>query len=137
MRQKRIFNRNLEKPKRQSLRVNATLAERKLWFYLSDRRLLGYKFRRQVSLGPYIMDFYSYDLELAIEVDGDSHFTKQAQQYDRHRQDYIESFGVKVLRFTNDEVLYNVDEVLAKIIHFIKHQPRPATPSLATPPILP
>ncbi|MBN1779410.1 MAG: endonuclease domain-containing protein [Candidatus Buchananbacteria bacterium] len=122
--QKRLFNNFLGKPIRQKLRNNSTLAERKLWCYLSRRQILGHKFRRQVSVGRYVVDFYCYQLKLAIEVDGDAHFTLEAQEYDVERQFYIESFGVKFLRFTNDEVFNNIEGVLGKIIDYIDPSPR-------------
>jgi len=122
MREKRIFNRISEKEKRQKLRLDAPLAERTLWRYLSRRQLLDCKFRRQVSVGRYVVDFYCYDLQLAIEVDGDSHFTDEVKEYDSERQRYIESFGISFLRFTNDDVLNNIEGVLEKIIDYINRQ---------------
>lgn len=89
--------------------------------------MAGYKFRRQQSIGPYIVDFYCPRLKLVIEVDGDSHFLDEAIEYDRKRQKYIESFGTKFLRFTNLEIYENIDEVLEEILRYI-HKP-PITPS--------
>ena len=65
------------------------------------------------------MDFYSYDLKLAIEVDGDSHFTAGAREYDHQRQQYIESFGIRFLRFSNDQVVNNIEGVVATIGEYI------------------
>ncbi len=119
MRPTKIFNRLSVKPKRKSLRNQMTEAEKILWYYLRGKQLEGYKFRRQHSVGPYIVDFYCPRLKLVIEVDGDSHFQDEAIRYDRKRQRYIESFGLKFLRFTNLDIYENIDGVLEEILRFI------------------
>jgi len=120
MRPTKIFNRLSEKAKRKNLRNQATTAEKILWYYLQGKHLEGYKFRRQYSVGPYIVDFYCPRLKLAIEVDGTSHFRDEvAIRYDRKRQKYIESFGLKFLRFTNSDIYENIDWVLEEILRFI------------------
>jgi len=81
----------------------------------------GYKFRRQYGVNKYVVDFYCPKLKLAIEIDGDSHFGNQAIKYDQKRQSYIESFGIKFLRFTNNDIYNNIDEVLEVIINYINH----------------
>jgi very-short-patch-repair endonuclease len=110
-----IFNRSSEKQKRQRLRSHSPTAEQRLWFRLRNRQLLGYRFRRQYSVGHYVLDFYCPRLRLAIEVDGDSHFQADAPEYDQHRQRYIESLGIHVLRFTNTEVWEHLDDVVARV----------------------
>ncbi len=110
-----IFNRSCDKDKRLRLRRDSPLAEQRLWVRLRNRRLLGYRFRRQHGVGPYVLDFYCPELKLAIEVDGDSHFQAGADEYDRERQRYIESLGIHVLRFTNREVLERPDDVAVGI----------------------
>jgi very-short-patch-repair endonuclease len=110
-----IFNQSPEKPKRRFLRNNPTKAEQRLWLRLRNRQLLGYRFRRQYSVGPYVLDFYCPPLKLAIEVDGDSHFQTGAPEYDQSRQRCIESLGIRFLRFTNSEVLAHLDEVVERI----------------------
>ena len=75
----------------------------------------GYKFRRQYSVGKFVIDFYCARSKLAIEVDGDSHFSEVSEVFDKERQDFIESFGILFLRFTNKEIYGNLDQVLAKI----------------------
>ncbi|MBI4021858.1 MAG: endonuclease domain-containing protein [Candidatus Andersenbacteria bacterium] len=88
----------------------------RLWFELRDRRLRGIKFRRQYSVGPYVVDFYCAKTRLAVELDGDSHFTRRAELYDADRQRYIEACGITVLRFTNDEVYRSMEQVLEKLV---------------------
>ena len=111
----RIFNRSSDKEKRQRLRRESPLAEQRLWLRLRNRQLLGYRFRRQYGVGPYVLDFYCPELELAIEVDGDSHFQAGAGEYDGERQRYIESLGIRVLRFSNREVFERLDDVAGGI----------------------
>ena len=99
-----LFNKTSEKQKRQLLRNQSPPAEQRLWFRLRNRQLLGYRFRRQYGIGRYVLDFYCPQIGLAIEIDGDSHFQPGAPEYDRQRQDYIESLGIHFLRFTNTDV---------------------------------
>jgi very-short-patch-repair endonuclease len=66
-----------------------------LWSRLKNRQMLGYKFRRQVSVGPFVIDFYCPEKKLAIEVDGGSHFVEEAEAYDGERQSVIEQFGIR------------------------------------------
>lgn len=75
----------------------------------------GLKFRRQFGILEYVVDFFCHELSLAIEVDGISHASPQAQERDRRRQRAIESLGVRFLRFQDDDVLTNLDEVLKMI----------------------
>ena len=95
-------------------------AEVILWSRLKGKRLDGYKFRRQFSVAQFVVDFYCPRLKLAIEVDGDSHFSEGSELSDKARQDFIESFGISFLRFTNKEIYGNLDEVLSKIEDFIQ-----------------
>lgn len=75
---------------------------------------MGVKFRRQVSIGRYIADFYSFEKTIVIEIDGESHFESiMAIKYDERRTRYIESKGIKVIRFRNEEVLENLSECIA------------------------
>jgi len=111
------FNSPILKDRRKSLRNNMTPAELILWPHLKSKSLCGLKFRRQFGFGPYIVDFYCPSLRLAIELDGDSHFGKEAEANDRIRQTYIEANGVRFLRFLNTEVYENLEGVLQKIKH--------------------
>jgi len=108
------FNRRSALSKRKALRHNATEAERRLWQHLRGEHLDA-KFRRQYSVDAYVLDFYAPRAKLAIEVDGDSHFSPEAMAYDRERTIYLEHFGITVLRFTNLEITENLEGVLASI----------------------
>ncbi len=108
----KVYNKTDEKEMRQRLRRNMPKAEILLWSRLRGRQLLGYKFRRQFSVGSYSIDFYCPELKLAIEVDGDSHFTNDALQYDQERQGFIEVFGIQFLRFTNNQIYQTTDDVI-------------------------
>ena len=90
-------------------------AEIILWQRLRNRQVEGYKFRRQYSIGRFVVDFYCSERRLAIEVDGESHFVEGADLRDRERQGIIEDVGIRVLRFTNREVYENLEGVLYKI----------------------
>jgi very-short-patch-repair endonuclease len=91
------------------MRKNPTAAEKKLWMeYL---RNFKYRVLRQRSIDNYIVDFYCAKLKLVIEVDGDSHFNEEAQAYDEQRTRILEGYGLRVLRFTNTEVLQNFEAV--------------------------
>ena len=90
-------------------------AEVILWSKLKGKQMDGYKFRRQCSVGSYVLDFYCPSRKIAIELDGDSHFSRDAARRDVERQRWVEGFGVHFLRFTNDEVRKNLDDVLTAI----------------------
>lgn len=111
-----IFNTKSVKPIRKNLRKNMPEPEKLLWRKLRNRQLLNYKFRRQFSVGKYIVDFYCPERKLAIELDGESHFlTNEAMHEDKNRQRFIENLGIKFLRFTNEEIMKNMDGVLEVI----------------------
>src|ERR1700747_982146 len=110
-----LFNARPNKEKRSNLRNNATAAEAVLWTYLQHRKLLGKKFRRQSSVGPYIVDFYCAECRLVIELDGAPHFGENAGDYDQQRTDSLEQAGLRVLRFENEAVRDNIEFVLETI----------------------
>lgn len=112
----RLFNKTSEKEKRRVLRKNMPPAETILWSKLRGKSLNGLKFKRQYSIGPYIVDFYSPQLKLAIELDGESHFVEGALQRDQVRQAFIESADVTVLRFTNCDIYDRLEGVIEKIL---------------------
>jgi len=95
------------------LRNNPTPMELRLWGVLRKKALDGYKFRRQAPIGPFIVDFYCPSAGLVIEVDGSGHI--DTEYYDSVRTKYIESYGNVVIRFTNDEVKYQLDAVVEAI----------------------
>ena len=107
-----IFNKSKFLTHRRELRKSLTPQELKLWFYLKNNKL-GVKFRRQHGTGPYIVDFYCKEKNLVIEIDGSSH--KDAKEYDKERNNYIETLGIKILRFWNSEIDKNIEGVLKKI----------------------
>ncbi len=117
---KKIFNKKELKPRRKELRNNSTFAEVYLWQQIKGRKLDGRKFRRQTSIGPYIVDFYCPEEKLVIELDGEVHFNEEAIKYDKERTEFIESLGLRVIRFENNEVLKNTEYVLNKIKTYFK-----------------
>ena len=111
----RFYNRSHEKAKRRGLRKEMPRAELVMWSRLRGRQVWDCKFRRQFSVGPYLMDFYCPSLKLAIEVDGDSHFGDGAEERDAKRQQYLESFGIEFLRFTNEQVVKETETVVQMV----------------------
>ncbi|MBM4043095.1 MAG: DUF559 domain-containing protein, partial [Planctomycetes bacterium] len=97
------------------LRSKQTAAEAILWELLRNRRLAGLKFRRQHQLGDYVIDFYCAEARLAIELDGPVHDSPGRRQHDAKRDAYLESLGVTVKRFRNEEVSEDPEGVLAEI----------------------
>ena len=102
------------------LRKRMTACEKLLWQRLRAKHLLEYKFRRQHPIYKYIVDFYCHQLRLVIEVDGSVHWGVDAVEYDDNRTFELEEFGLQVLRFSNDEVSFNTDHVIAVIEAKIK-----------------
>jgi len=92
-----------------------TKAEAVLWKKLRDRNVFSIKFRRQHPVYNFIVDFYSHEYKLVIEVDGDIHNDEIASQYDLGRTEVLNNFGLKVIRFTNNQILYSLDSVIEKI----------------------
>ena len=92
-----------------------TDAERLLWEQIRMKQL-GVWFNRQKLVGGYIVDFYCRSAKLVIEVDGGQHYTDEGKEYDRLRDEYLVSSGLTVLRFTNSEVIENIEGVVESII---------------------
>jgi len=92
-----------------------TEAERLLWSKIRCRQLKGYQFYRQKIIGNYIVDFYCAKANLVIELDGGQHYDKEVQDKDRKRDKFLESLGLKVLRFSDREVFENIDAVMETI----------------------
>jgi very-short-patch-repair endonuclease len=119
MRHRRIIPYDLRlRPRAQSLRRDPTPAERKLWYLFLS--ILSCKFTRQKPLGSYVADFYCSRARLAIELDGDSHFDEKAGARDAVRTAALESFGLRVIRFRNDEVRDSFEGVCARIVEALK-----------------
>ena len=101
---------------RKSLRTFGTSAEAMLWLHLKNKQLEGWRWRRQFSVGPYIIDFYCPKAKLGIELDGNNHYTLPGMEYDDFRTIQLNNvYGVKLIRFENDMVWKDVDSVLYEI----------------------
>ena len=107
----------------QTLRTNATDAEKHLWYMLRLKNL-GFKFRRQAVIGPYIVDFICFEKGLIVEVDGGQHADNME---DKGRDEWLKQRGYSVLRFWNNDVLGNREGVIAKIVEYLNH-PLPNPP---------
>ncbi len=104
------------------LRKNMTRAERILWEHLKGKQLANLKFRRQHPMGGYIVDFYCHAKKLVIEVDGKYHEDEVQNQKDTFRDSEMERFNIKVLRFTNEEVIAETTRVLKEIKRFVNER---------------
>ncbi len=96
-----------------ALRKNATDAEQHLWNELRGRRLAGFKFRRQRPFGPYVCDFICLEASIVVELDGSQHLERS--DYDARRDAFIRSYGYRVLRFWNGDVLDRTESVMETI----------------------
>ena len=115
----KLYNLAHKKDQRRTLRANLTSAEATLWSALKSSQLYNRKFRRQHSIGEFILDFYCPEEKLAIELDGAGHFTVSGNLYDAARTAYLTSIGVRVLRFENKVIWSDLDSVLHTIAnHF-------------------
>ena len=112
---------NLLFQKARELRNSETHAEQVLWGYLKTKPL-GYKFRRQHPYGIYILDFYCHPLKLVIEVDGAIHLEEEVKINDEERQRQLEADGLIVIRFTNEQVVNNLEQVISTIDQNIREQ---------------
>jgi very-short-patch-repair endonuclease len=129
MRRKIIpYNPKLKELARQ-LRNNSTKSEIRLWFYLKNKKMIGYDFHRQKPIGNFILDFYCVELMLAIELDGLSHEFEEVQKKDLVKTEFLHSCGITLLRFNDSEVMNDIDNVIRSIEHTIenileKHTPK-------------
>jgi very-short-patch-repair endonuclease len=114
------------------LRRKQTKAEQALWFLLRDRRFDGFKFRRQYPVGPYILDFYCPQAQMAIELDGGGHNIGSQKQYDQKRTDFLTSAGIRVLRFWNNQVFREMEAVRTVVFNSLQNfsnvNPSPLVP---------
>jgi len=97
------------------LRKNLTEPEKILWHYLRNRRFQNLKFRKQVPVDIYIVDFLCYEKRLIIELDGREHLTSESIAYDTERTKYLNNLGYKVVRFYNSDIFNNINLVLEEI----------------------
>lgn len=102
----------------EELRKNMTEAEQILWAALRNKQLNGLKFRRQHPIKKYILDFYCFKKKLSIELDGKYHSEKAQQFYNEDRTKNLSALGIREIRFSNDEVMNNLERVLDIICKF-------------------
>jgi very-short-patch-repair endonuclease len=123
------YNSDLKELARQ-LRNNSTKAEIILWLKLKGKQMYGYDFHRQKPIDNYIVDFFCYELMLAIEVDGYSHQLEDVYFKDIKKENRLNEFGISVLRFTDDQVLKEMSNVIRAIEFYIeeygRHTPNPS-----------
>ncbi|MBC8346438.1 MAG: DUF559 domain-containing protein [Candidatus Marinimicrobia bacterium] len=100
------------KPIRRLHRNSPTPWEWKLWQFLKERQICGHKFRRQVSIDDYVVDFCCLELKLIIEVDGSGHLTPKQQKLDKEKRKALENWGYSIIRFFNNQIDDNLNEVL-------------------------
>jgi very-short-patch-repair endonuclease len=96
-------------------RRNMTEAETVMWKALRNKKLNGFKIRRQHPIGSYIADFYCHDVRLVIEIDGEIHDSVESKSNDEDRSMVLKELGIQVIRFTNFEIIHHLNEVLVKI----------------------
>ncbi|MCD4696087.1 MAG: endonuclease domain-containing protein [Bacteroidales bacterium] len=101
------------------LRKNMTEAEKILWSALRRKQILGKRFRRQHPISTFIVDFYCHETKLIIEVDGSIHNVEEQKEYDLGRNEELEQLGLKIIRFTNEQVFQNLDQVTKEIVGHI------------------
>lgn len=114
----RVNNLTNLKSYRNTLRNHLTPPEARLWVYIKGSQL-GVKFRRQHSVGNYILDFYCPVCKLAIEIDGSGHDNPNVYAYDMQRTSYLETHRIVVLRFTNNDIMNSLDAVLIEIKKYL------------------
>lgn len=107
-----LYNDPQRKERRQELRRHATPTEYYFWSFLCHSQVKGLKFRRQFGVGPFVIDFYCSELRLALELDGETHESSEAREYDAERTKFLESQNIEVVRFQNSDVLEDIDSVL-------------------------
>jgi len=110
------------------LRKRSTDAENKLWRHLRAQRLQGFKFRRQEPIGKYIVDFVCYEKRIIIELDGGQH--SEHEEEDQIRDEWFRSGGFKILRFWNNDVLSQTEEILEIIAKRCLESPSPSSPPI-------
>ncbi len=112
------------KMRAQALRKRMTYCEKVLWQELRKNRLHKLYFRRQHPIGRFIVDFYCHELRLVIEVDGSIHDPEEQKEKDRNRTAQLENFGLKVIRFRNEEIRKNERKVVKSIAEAVEERRR-------------
>ncbi len=109
------------KSRASELRKNTTEAEKVLWHQLRNRKVENLKFRRQHPVDIFILDFYCHEKRLAIEVDGEIHLNEDQMEWDKNRTFELKEFGIRILRFTNGEIINDTENVIERINGFLKN----------------
>jgi len=122
-----LYNKKKLEGRRQNLRKQQTEAERIFWNIVRGRKFSNLKFRRQFSVGPYILDFYCPEIGLAVEIDGGQHATEVA--YDDARTKFINKLGIKVIRFWNNDLTKNASGVYDELARIVATPPDLTLPS--------
>ncbi len=117
-----MYNNSLKEAAKE-LRKRMTDAEIRLWARLILHRLKEYRFQRQRIIGNYIVDFYCPSARLVIELDGSQHYSGEKQSADSRRDDYLKGKGLRVLRFSDTDVLTNIDAVAEEILRCVEQNP--------------
>ncbi len=112
------YNKKLKDPAHELRTESVSRAEKYIWKQLLSRARMGTKFKRQRPIHYFIVDFFSQETGLIIEIDGNSHFRKPA--YDQWRQQELEQLGYTFLRFTEGEVIQNINDVGVRIEHAVR-----------------
>jgi very-short-patch-repair endonuclease len=112
------YNKNLKEYSIELRTLSVSKAEKFIWKSLLKQKKLGVGFKRQRPIGNFIVDFFSQEIGLIIEIDGSSHFNKG--DYDAFRDSKLKSFGFTIIRFSEGEVLNNIDEIYLKLIYTIE-----------------
>ncbi|MGN8055800.1 endonuclease domain-containing protein [Pedobacter sp. 22163] len=102
-----------------ALRKNQTEAEEIMWQCLRNRKILNFKFRRQHPVHKFIADFYCHEAKLIVEIDGGIHNHHENQEYDQNRTDELKEIGITIIRFTNEDVNNNLNEVINVIKRYL------------------
>lgn len=113
------FNKKEMQPIRRELRKEVTFCEKIMWLHLRKKQL-KVRFLRQYSVDSYVIDFYSPEIRLAIELDGNVHDSPEQKKYDKTRQSYLEAFGISFIRITNDELMGNPNKAFDRIVEKIR-----------------
>ena len=113
---KRTHNQPEQFDQRKRLRHKATPEEKALWLLLKGKQIEGLRWRRQFSIGCYILDFYCPSAKLCIEVDGIQHLSEENLEHDRIREEYLAKEGIKVIRVPNGSVWEDSDMIISAIL---------------------
>ena len=112
------YNKSLKKCAQELRSETVSKAERYIWKSLLSRKKMGFAFKRQRSIDNFIVDFFCAELKLIIEIDGNSHYRKP--EYDYYRQEKLKGLGYTILRFTEGEVIQNIESVYERIVYSIE-----------------